>query len=82
MDGKKRVALTAARLFFVHALSFITDRTCKFLHWLNSSSAFFVNYFLNLKIETCTTISHAPQKANVTEAGKGPCLSEVCKELQ
>jgi HSP20 family protein len=30
--------------------------------------------FFILKTKTCTTISHAPQKANVTEAGNGHCL--------
>ena len=33
----------------------------------------------HLKEKTCTTISHAPQKAN-TEAGTGTSLSVQCKE--
>lgn len=71
-----------ARFLFYVLFVINADRICKLKLLAQFFVLLFVNNFLNLKIETCTTISHAPQKANVTEAGKGQCLSEVCKELQ
>src|SRR5688572_31050318 len=49
--------------------------------WLSCSCTYHVHLFFILKQKTCTTISHAPQKAIATEAGNGHCLSALCKEL-
>jgi hypothetical protein len=38
-----------------------------------------LSIFLIKKIKTCTTISHVPQKAAVTETGKAS-LSDQCSE--
>jgi hypothetical protein len=52
-----------------------------FGHWLGLRTQVVFIYFLILKSKSCTTISHVPQKANITEAGKGPSLCAVCKGL-